>query len=199
NHVTQVLAGFALLTPEQRADVERAIKPMGKATADPIPVIKPVRSSVLFSEEVERPAPATTGEHKFGVHPEVIRLAEYKQHLPLSLFLAESQKILFLKPGLSREQLIHNGSKVYIIKIDQFPEESRLDPTDWMEAWANYLTFLEAEASDGVYRRWARHFKFLSSHSDLRQNFAAILSFDIEQRREYAALPTTYDEVAYLR
>ncbi|KAF8960244.1 hypothetical protein BDZ97DRAFT_1760880 [Flammula alnicola] len=199
NHVTQVLAGFALLTPEQRSDVARAIRPKDKVVDILPPAAKSGRSSVLFSEEAERPSPSTTGEHKFGVHPEVIRLAECKQHIPLSLFLAESQKLLFLKPGLSREQLILNGSKVYIIKIDQFPEESKMDPTDWMEAWANYLTFLEAEASDGVFRRWLNHFKFLSSHKDLRQNFPAILLFDIEQRREYAALPTIYDEASYLR
>ncbi|KAF8199586.1 hypothetical protein BJ912DRAFT_825546, partial [Pholiota molesta] len=137
---------------------------------------------VLFSEDVERPAPSTLGDHKFGVHPEVIKLAQNKQHLPLTLFLYKSQKELFLKPTLAREQLIVNGSKVYVIKIDQFPDEGAMDYTDWTEAWGNYMDFLQAEASDGVYRRWVNHYKFLSGHQDLRAHFPAILRFDIEQR-----------------
>ncbi|KAF8183699.1 hypothetical protein BJ912DRAFT_799212, partial [Pholiota molesta] len=139
-------------------------------------------SPVLFSEETERPAPSTVGEHKFGVHPEIVKLAQCKQHLPLSLFLYKSQKELFLKPSLTREQLIINGSKVYLIKLDQFPDESRMDYMDWTEAWGNYLEFLKARASDAVFQRWLKHYKFLSGHQELRVNFAAILRFDIEQR-----------------
>ncbi|PPR03772.1 hypothetical protein CVT26_005787 [Gymnopilus dilepis] len=201
-HLTQVLAGYALLTPEQQKEVSRIISPHAVVTEAPAALTSPAksgRSGPLFSDDAERPALSSTGDHKFGIHPEIIRLAECRLHLPLTLFLAQSQKDLFLKPNLLREHLIIKGSKTYVIRVDQFPDEERMDPTDWMEAWANYLVFLEAEASERVFLRWQKHFKFLSSQQDLRRNFPAILRFDIERRREYTAFPTVHDEEVYLR
>lgn len=67
-----------------------------------------------------------------------------------------------------------------------------------MEAWRNRLKFMRAVgASTGVYDRWNRHFVFLSGHENLKANFQSILMFDIEQRKEYAAHPTAFQEGLY--
>ncbi|KAF8166246.1 hypothetical protein BJ912DRAFT_1067977 [Pholiota molesta] len=131
DHVTQVLAGFSLLSSGQREDVLRIVDPRADIPAVATAVVRPETSTTLFTEEAERPAPSTVGDHKFGIHPEVVKLAQYRQHLPLSLFLYKSQKDLFMKPSLAREQHIVNGSKVYLIKMDQFPDETHMDYMDW--------------------------------------------------------------------
>ncbi|PPQ83826.1 hypothetical protein CVT26_005207, partial [Gymnopilus dilepis] len=200
--LTQVLAGYALLTPEQQKEVSRIINPPAVVAGSSVAVESPAklgRSGPLFSDDAERPALSSTGDHKSGIHPEIIHLAECRLHLPFTLFLAQSQKDLFLKLNLLREHLIIKGSKTYVIKVDQFPDEAKMDPTDWREAWANYLVFLEAEASPGVFLCWQRHFRFLSSQQNLQHNFPAILRFDIERRREYTAFLMVHDEETYLR
>ncbi|KAF8155874.1 hypothetical protein B0H34DRAFT_675985 [Crassisporium funariophilum] len=77
------------------------------------------------------------------------------------------------------------NTKAYLIKVDSFPDENALDPTDWLEAWSGYLNFLEVVATSRVFLRWKSHYLFLSSQEDLRINFSAILRFDIEQRRQF--------------
>ncbi|KAF8152205.1 hypothetical protein B0H34DRAFT_810224 [Crassisporium funariophilum] len=198
DHQTAFLAAWSLMSDVQKKDILGVIGP--KAMGDDL-THKPKTTAIagpIFSEEKELSPVTAVGAHKFGIHPEVRKLAAAGLHVPISLFLAKSMRDIFLKT-IPREQHILGNTKTYLIKIDNFPDENLMDPTDWLEAWSGYLAFLESVASPGVFLRWKTHYRFLSGQEDLRQNFSAILRFDIEQRRQYAAQPTTFHEETYYR
>lgn len=196
----QMLAAFSQLPPDQQAKWRQL---MGASPTEakraPLTIKEtPTPPLVLFTEDAEAPATSLHGEHKFGIHPEVVRLAKHRQYIPLSLFLADSIRDLFLEK-IPTERLAHDGSKIQVIDVSHFRDESKLDVAEWMEAWASYKRFLRQYSSDSVYLRWERHFDFLSSQADFRANFPAILRFDIRYRREYNARPFLFDQAQFLR
>lgn len=196
---TQMLAAYSLLSPDQQSKWRLLMGAPKSVLAPRGPTSQQAPSpSVIFSGEGELPAASLHGEHKFGIHPEVVRLAQNKQYLPLSLFLASSVCDLFLTT-IPTHRLMHDGSKIHVINVDHFPDETKLDAAEWLEAWANYKRFLQQHAVDAVFRRWDSHFNFLSSQADFRSNFPAILRFDIQYRREYNARPFLHDEIQFLR
>ncbi|KAF8148614.1 hypothetical protein B0H34DRAFT_679626 [Crassisporium funariophilum] len=196
DHQNGFLAAWSLMSEEQKKKIFDVI---GTNPGPDDMAVKPKLSSTvghIFSKEREISPVTAVGTHKFGFHPEVRKLAMAGLHVPISLFLAKSMRDIFLK-SIPKEQHIIGNTKTYLIKVDNFPDENSIDPTDWLEAWSGYLAFLELVASQGVFLRWKTHYRFLSSQEDLRQNFAAILRFNIEQRRQYAAQPTSFHKDTY--
>lgn len=193
-NVVQFLSAFSTLPAAERRQIEAVFA----GNLNKIPNSAVGMTGPLLSANAEQVAVSNSGTHKFGIHPMLRDLALNRQHLPLTLFLARSQRMMFLEQ-IPTETIRRAGSKVTIVKTDHFPSETSMDPTDWMEAWANYISFLEAEADAAVLKRWKDHYRFLSSCDDLKENFTGILRFDIEQRKEYMASPSIFDEAAYLR
>lgn len=188
-NVTQFLAAFTSLPAADRRQIEAVFSAALKGT-DTLP------RGPLLTADLEKPAIANGGGHKFGIHPNLRDLAANRQHLPLTLFLAKSQRMMFLEQ-IPTITIRRAGSKVTIIKTDHFPSENVMEPGEWMEAWGNYLIFLEAEADEAVLNRWKAHYHYLSSYEDQKIHFPAILRFDIEQRKEYMAAPSTFDQLIY--
>ena len=89
-----------------------------------------------------------------------------------------------------------NNQKRYIIDINHFLKESEMDLSNWFEAWVHYLMFLEWHA-DATLLWWKEHHVFLAGQDDFKQNFEAILTFDIEMRTMYAIQPHPHDECKY--
>ncbi|KAF8157911.1 hypothetical protein B0H34DRAFT_797347 [Crassisporium funariophilum] len=164
-HHTAFLVAWSLMNDNQRETVFNVIGP--KAVPKPSAVKpKPTASDLIFVEERELLPVTTVGAHKFGIHPKIRKLAAAGLHVPILLFLARSMSDIFLK-SIPKEQHIIGNTKTYLIKVDNFPDKNSMDPTDWLEAWSGYLSFLESVASPGVFLRWKSHYQFLSSQEDL--------------------------------
>ncbi|KAF8167661.1 hypothetical protein B0H34DRAFT_813996 [Crassisporium funariophilum] len=147
DHQTAFLAAWSLMTDDQKGKIFDVIGP--KSVPEALPAKpKSTVAELLFLEERELPPVTTVGAHKFGIHPEVRKLAASGLHVPISLFLAKSMRDIFLK-SIPKEQHIIGNTKTYLIKVENFPDENSMDPTDWLEAWSGYLTFLESVASPG--------------------------------------------------
>ncbi|KAF8058986.1 hypothetical protein FPV67DRAFT_1522506, partial [Lyophyllum atratum] len=138
---------------------------------------------------------------KFGFHPALAILACNDRHIPLTMFLAKSLKRIHMDEGLAYETIrMSAGNKVTVLKTGAFPDEKTMDAADWLEGWKYFKEFLgELEAEEAVLKRWNFHFDFVTSHDDFKDNFPTVLRFDIEQRREYAAYPTQFDERTYFK
>ncbi|KAF8059300.1 hypothetical protein FPV67DRAFT_1426747 [Lyophyllum atratum] len=190
----QFLSAYSQLADAEKAQVDLLI---AAATSQ-----KSASSTTaaLFSEEGEKPATATSTSREVAFHPCLLTLASHKQHIPLPLFLTSSLRRLNLDYNNieTKNIRLENNAKLTVIKTNSFPDEASMEPADWMEAWRNRLKFMKVVgASTGVYERWNRHFVFLSGHENLKANFQSILMFDIEQRKEYAAHPTAFQEGLY--
>jgi hypothetical protein len=196
NHSVQFLAAYSLLSVAEKAQVDAVI---AAATSRKSPTVT-TTAVPLFSEERERAATSTTRSREISFHPCLVTLASNDQHIPLTLFLTSSLRKLNLEYNNIETKNIRlsSGTKVTVIKTDGFPDEATMEPADWMEAWRNRLKFMvNVGAGTTVYDRWNKHFIFLSSHENLKLNFPSILKFDIEQRKEYAAHPTAFEENVY--
>lgn len=190
--VTDMLSAYSQLSPDDRARVSGAI------TAKQAPLIPeklPLSASgkkILFSEEFEVPMDLSGGAHKFQAHPDIRTLMGFRLYLPLTLFSAKAMREIHLT-SIPREQITVNGTKHSVLKVSHFPDENTMDPTDWMEAWANYLDFIKDNSTPIALQRWKNHFNTLQRTDDLRENFRAILAFDTQYRREYAANPFPFN------
>ncbi|KAF8168434.1 hypothetical protein B0H34DRAFT_670602 [Crassisporium funariophilum] len=103
NHQTVFLAAWLLMSEDQKKNIFNVIVP--KSSPDML-AIKPkvATEGPIFSEDNELP-PVTVGAHRFGVHPEVKKLAVAGLHVPILLFLAKSMQDIFLKT-IPKEQHI---------------------------------------------------------------------------------------------
>ncbi|KAF8062372.1 hypothetical protein FPV67DRAFT_1422033 [Lyophyllum atratum] len=207
-HLLQFLAAYKQLSDAQRKTVDAVIAatdtPDLTLAAKKVPAASTiVTSSVprLFSAAREKPAHSSTGAKKFGFHPALQILASNDRHIPLTMFLAKSLKRIHMDEGLDYETLrMSAGNKVTVLKTKTFPDEKAMDAADWLEGWKYFKEFLgELDADEAVLKRWNFHFDFVTSHDDFKDNFPTVLRFDIEQRREYAAYPTQFDERIYFK
>lgn len=153
-------------------------------------------SNLLFSDDVEEDIVDSHGPKPYKLHHDIRKLVELRVYLPLSLFLNKSIEDITLT-SIPRETIVVKGVKSHVLKIDYFPDEKKMDATDWIEAWMNYLEFFKTVSTDTIVARWERHFKILSSKDNLRNNFRAILQFDICYRREYTANPFKFDQLHF--
>lgn len=203
HNATDFLAAFKELSDAERKEVQRVINARhGAKQASQRSALVDIdsegTSSLLFSEEAEEVLTDSFGPKAYKLHHDVRRLVELKVYLPISLFLNKSISDISLT-SIPRETIVVKGVKSHVIKVDFFPDERKLDPTDWMEAWVNYLEFFRVVASPAVFSRWERHYKILSSRENFRDNFTAILRFDIRYRREYNANPFQFDQAHFDR
>ncbi|KAF8159963.1 hypothetical protein B0H34DRAFT_674236 [Crassisporium funariophilum] len=128
DHHTAFLAAWSLMTNDQRNKVFDVIGP--KAVPKPSAVKpKSTASDLIFLEERELLPVTTVGAHKFGICPEIRKLAAAGLHVPISLFLARSMRDIFLK-SIPKEQHIIGNTKTYLIKVNNFPDDNSMDPTD---------------------------------------------------------------------
>lgn len=197
------LAAFKELSALEQSEVQRIIgaHPSAKSVSLRSSLVDTAAegtSSLLFSEEAEEVLTDSFGPKPYKLHHDIQRLVELRVYLPISLFLNKSISDISLT-SIPRETIVVKGTKSHVIRVDFFPDERKLDPTDWIEAWVNYLEFFRVVASPAVFSRWERHYKVLSSKENFRLNFTAILRFDIRYRREYNANPFQFDQAHFDR
>ena len=143
--------------------------------------------------------------NRADIHPYIIELAAQHRSIPLTLFTASAIKRMFLEQStLKMTSHICIGkdgtkTKVYLLDVSTFPSEQNMDPSDWHEAWNRFNFFLSVHADHATATRWKDHYDFLSNHDNFRDNFRALLRFDIDQRTRYFTAPQAFDPHSYYR
>jgi hypothetical protein len=83
----------------------------------------------------------------------------------------------------------------------KYEKEEDLMHQGWIEATRNFVQFTGETGVDGEsgdwYKRWDARFSFFESWEDAVANFPAILELDIRLRKDYNALPFSYDASWY--
>ena len=119
-------------------------------------------------------------------------LADSGFYVPLSMFTFESLCKFQSQPHLVKTVKVHhNGQKLYILDVSQFPAESDMQPLEWYSAWDRYLEWIGRRDGPVMKRMWSCHFRFLARKNEFAKNFPAILLFDIETRSSLASDPSS--------
>ena len=166
---------------------------------DSTPVPKP-----LYSASDEQ-AFSTNTLNRADIHPYIIELAAQHRSIPLTLFTASAIKRLFLEQSTlkttSHVSIGKDGAKtkVYLLDVSTFPAEQNMDPSDWHEAWNRFNFFLSIHANKVTATQMERPLRLLSNHDNFRDNFRALLRFDIDQRTRYFTSPQAFDSHSYYR
>ncbi|KAF9467015.1 hypothetical protein BDZ94DRAFT_1133559, partial [Collybia nuda] len=184
NTLIQFASAFSQFSPNTQSQAISLIK------SSTVPTI-PTASSLLqflFSTNDELPASSSSHDPGYFVHPFIVRLAENKLHIPLTLFTSKSTNRLFKETTTIKQTTTFNptGVKCHIIDLSHFPDEDSLDIADWHESWNRYKNFQRIYCVPKIATRWENHYAFLSKHDDFRTHFPAILKFDIQQRTNYS-------------
>ncbi|KAF9456232.1 hypothetical protein BDZ94DRAFT_1178185 [Collybia nuda] len=163
-------------------------------------VLPPTIPRILFSSSSEQPISGSSSDFGLGTHPFIIQLAQNAIHIPLVLFTSKLTNKLHKESTSIKQNTVYNslGTKCHVMDLSQFPEESTMDIADWHEAWNCYRVFLESSCDHTLYTRWNDHYQFLAKQDDFRNNFPAILKFDIEERTRYSLDPREFNRESYL-
>ena len=87
------------------------------------------------------------------------------------------------------KQATRDGQTAHILDLNIFGDESALDLLDWREAWGNLLRFLPEICGAREVLRFSDHFDFLCRLDWFRDEFSAVLDFDIHTRRTWFLAP----------
>ncbi|KAG2757537.1 hypothetical protein P692DRAFT_201896301 [Suillus brevipes Sb2] len=208
-NMSNMLAAFQQLSPSKQLNFQASMN--ASLTPPSVPSSSTTHNtsavpSLIFDVAKERPPPSSNSVRDvYGIHSYILELAKNNQHIPFSLLTSKITRRLFLESSTLKFITFyssHRGSvptKCHLLDISQFPAEADISIPEWHEAWARYIRFLQEYASPEIHSRWADHYDILRKHPDFTDNWAAILTFDIEQRASYAADPQALDEVKYYR
>jgi len=128
-------------------------------------------------------------------------------YMPLSLFTNDNLTVINREasslPKVSINPHGLKGKKVYLLDIEKFEAkygaEANLSQNEWVEAAANFVSFLETLGNPGQSQalRWKNHFGFFESRRNASKIFPAIRSLDIRFRKDYTATPFMFDAALY--
>jgi hypothetical protein len=128
-------------------------------------------------------------------------------YMPLSIFTNDNL-IVINREAPSLPQISINphglkGKKVYLLDIEKFEAkygaEATLAQNEWVEAAANFISFLETLGEPGqtLALRWKNHFSFFESRRNASKIFPAIRALDIRFRKDYTTTPFMFDSALY--
>lgn len=154
--------------------------------------IKNPSDAILFraTDEVHRAA----YEHEVAISPEISILASKGIRPPLTLFSNDALKALGENPAAYRKKYSLSSGAATLVDIGAFGRETELDSELWKECFGNYLRWYRTVAEKAVADRWQNHFEALSGLRFLKSEFSAVLTFDIQERTDYAARPFPFQE-----
>ncbi|TFK53196.1 hypothetical protein OE88DRAFT_1734140 [Heliocybe sulcata] len=89
------------------------------------------------------------------------------------------------------------ASKISIIDISQFKDESLLTKDEFREAIDGAMMVFAALGDASYIRRWDDHWTWFLNLPDFGDNFDAVLACDIELRHEYRTSPFKFDPIHY--
>ena len=111
-------------------------------------------------------------------------------HIPLSA--CTSANLTSINNGSrakALKQATRDGQTAHILDLNIFGDEQSLDLLDWREAWGNLLRFLPEICGTREVLRFHDHFDFLCRLDWFRDEFSAVLDFDIHTRRTWFLAP----------
>jgi hypothetical protein len=142
------------------------------------PDVISISPRVLYSSADERPIESRVSA-SFRIHPDLITLAEAKQHIPLSMFTSSSTEKLWRDCASLRNKKINlpTGSKITIIATSQFPNENDIEIPEFHEAYQNLLILYKAHSDKQFCSHFENHYRFIALHNHFAKNFRALNFF----------------------
>ena len=157
-----------------------APKDKEKSTLGSVPVTDAVDGVDMYGPEADL----------LSVDARLIGMGRSGFHIPLSA--CTSANLANINNGSrakALKQSTRDGQTVHILDLNIFGEEASLDLLDWREAWGNLLRFLPEICGTREVQRFHDHFDFLCRLDWFRDEFAAVLDFDIHTRRTWFLAP----------
>ena len=128
--------------------------------------------------------------HLLNVDNRLIVMGRNGWHIPLT---ACTTPVLNGINDGSRAKGVKQGSRsgvsLHVLDLTIYGDERSLNLEDWREAWQNFLSFLPGICEAFETSRFRQHYEFLCRLDWLREEFAAVLEFDITTRRRWFLAP----------
>ncbi|KIJ17528.1 hypothetical protein PAXINDRAFT_9477 [Paxillus involutus ATCC 200175] len=188
----QWVSAYSLLSPTSKIQAVKALDTLKPTKIKSIPSLP----KVIFTADREvKVSSSTDGAYSLGIHAVVTELAKAKQYTHLTLFTIANTFRLH-KEGhlLKKTKSSIDGTIYHLLDLSQFEAEEAMDALTWQEAWQCKISWLAEVAEPAVHEHWSWHFSTLLKDEAIRNNFKAILSFDIRMRSRYTAQPFQHDE-----
>ncbi len=164
---------LAAVAPEKEKEREKSAVVSGPVTdaADCVDMYGP--SSALLS-----------------VDPRLITMGRNGWHIPLTACTtANLNSINDGSRAIGAKRGNRSGVNLHVLDLSAFGSENTIDAQDWREAWGNFLRFLPEICGPRETRRFRDHFDFLCQLAWFRDEFPAVLEFDIRTRRIWFNAP----------
>ncbi len=125
-----------------------------------------------------------------SVDPRLITMGRNGWHIPLTACTTINLNAIndgSRAKGAKRGN--RSGVNLHVLDLDAFGNEHVMEAQDWREAWGNFLRFLPEICGPRETKRFRDHFEFLCQLDWFREEFAAVLEFDIRTRRIWFNAP----------
>ncbi|TFK78165.1 hypothetical protein K466DRAFT_571011, partial [Polyporus arcularius HHB13444] len=160
---------------------------MGDPSAPPAPKTASQKPAVIDSPvgDNKNKENIFLSKKKSYVDPRVIAMLRNGYHVPLSAFLkSEIERINDGKVKSSKVDS-RNNLTMYILDLSGCPNERTLDPDQWRDAWSNLLKIMDRVVRPREAERWLTHFEYLYDLEWFRDEFQAVLEFDVDLRKSW--------------
>ncbi|KAJ7237352.1 hypothetical protein C8J57DRAFT_1568460 [Mycena rebaudengoi] len=174
-------------------------RPREEETVEAPKATKKVREEIVPQSGMSLPV---------AFHSLLRELYDHEAYLPLSLFTSKNLELIsasFATIALRKLNAPGPGLKQpSVLDTEAFEEkvlrEEVMGRAQWLEAAANFLTFLESVTGDPESSqciRWHAHFGFFNSVSNKEVTFPAVRSTDIAMRKRYLSMPFQFSAQYY--
>ncbi|TFK78015.1 hypothetical protein K466DRAFT_607415 [Polyporus arcularius HHB13444] len=125
-----------------------------------------------------------------SVDPRLIAMGRNGWHIPLTACTtANLNSINDGSRAKGAKQGNRSGINLHVLDLSAFGSEHAIDAQDWHEAWGNFLHFLPEICGPRETQRFRDHFDYLCQLEWFREEFSAVLEFDIKTRRIWFNAP----------